>query len=86
MTWKELRMQYPNRWLLIEARVAHSEAHQRIVDDVSVVSEFEESQVALQHYLALHKQNPQSELYVAHTSREDLEIEERRWAGVRLSA
>lgn len=86
MNWNDTRRQYPNRWLLIEATLAHSDENQRIVDDLSVVSEFDESQTALQRYLELHKKNPQREFYVVHTSREKLDIEERRWAGVRLSA
>lgn len=34
-------------------------------------------------YGQLHHQEPQRELYVAHTDRVELEIEERRWLGIR---
>lgn len=86
MNWPEVRSKYPDRWLLIEATSAHSVQNQRIVDDLSVVSEFDESRAALKTYLDLHKKEPLRELYVAHTSREALDIEERRWAGIRAPA
>jgi hypothetical protein len=34
-------------------------------------------------YGQLHHQEPQRELYVAHTDRIELAIEERRWLGIR---
>jgi hypothetical protein len=85
MKWEEARKSYPNRWLLIEARKAHSESSQRIVDELTVIADFDESKSALNRYLALHTNEPQRELYVVHSSNENLEIEERRWAGVRVA-
>jgi hypothetical protein len=34
-------------------------------------------------YMDLHEQSPHRELYVLHTDRQDLEIEELRWLGIR---
>lgn len=86
MKWDDIRVRYPNRWLLVEAIVARSEQDKRVVDELIVVSDFEESRTALQNYLEMHRAAPERELYVAHTSRQALDIEERRWAGIRAPA
>ncbi|MBN1428872.1 MAG: hypothetical protein JXB07_10845, partial [Anaerolineae bacterium] len=39
-----------------------------------------------QSYLDLHRQSPERELYVLHTDREDLNIQERHWLGIRGAA
>lgn len=86
MQWTEIRDRYPQQWLLLEAIQAHSEASKRIVEQLSVVGSFPDSTTALQNYLQLHRQAPQRELYVFHSSRESLEIPERRWLGIRGTA
>ena len=83
MQWTEIRDRYPQQWLLLEAIEAHSEASKRVLEQLSVVSTFSDSTTALRSYLQLHRQAPQRELYVFHTSRESLEILERRWLGIR---
>lgn len=85
MTWKQVREAYPQTWLLFEATQAHSEGKQRIVEQVAVVETFPTSQPALQKYRELHRADNARELYVAHTSREDLAIIETNWAGIRPS-
>ncbi len=84
MKWFEARAQHPERWLLIEAVSAHTQKAQRLVGELSIVADFEASNEALQAYLELHRREPQRELYVVHTSRKELDIEERRWAGIRV--
>jgi len=86
MNWEQVRQEYPNQWLLIEATAAHTENSTRVVEEIVVISSFDGAKHALQAYLAKHKQNPTQELYVAHTSREALDIKERKWAGVRTAA
>lgn len=83
MQWKEICQHYPQQWLLIEAIKAHSEADRRILEQLAVVGTFSDSTTALKSYLQLHKEAPERELYVFHTSRETLDITERRWLGVR---
>jgi hypothetical protein len=84
VTWQEVRDAFPQRWLLVEAVQAHSEADHRILDGLAVVEQYgEDAGAAMRGYLGLHKQFPQRELYVLHTSRESLDIEERRWLGIR---
>ena len=85
MQWSDIRRYYPNQWLLIEALQAHSETGYRVVDDALVVGVFEDSQSALKGHAGLHREAPQRELYVFHTSRQDLDILERSWLGVRAA-
>lgn len=83
MQWQEIRKHYPQQWLLIEAIQAHSEENKRILDQVAVIESFPDSTDALKGYMALHHEFPERELFVFHTSRESLDITERRWLGIR---
>lgn len=83
MQWQEIRKHYPQQWLLVEAIKAHSEANQRILEQLAVVGTFADSPTAMKSYLQLHREAPERELYVFHTSRETLDVTERRWLGVR---
>lgn len=83
MQWQEICKHYPQQWLLVEAIKAHSEADRRILEQLAVVGAFPDSTTAMKSYVQLHKDAPERELYVFHTSRETLDIPERRWLGVR---
>ncbi len=83
MQWQEIRIHYPHQWLLIEAIKAHSEKDKRILDEISVIGTYPDSVEAMRSYTQLHKQAPDRELYVFHTDRQELEITERRWLGIR---
>lgn len=83
MRWEEIRSHYPHQWLLVEAIKAHSEAGQRIVEEMTVVNAFTDARLALKGYTTLHRQSPERELLVLHTDREKLDITERRWFGIR---
>ncbi len=85
MHWSEIRRHYPDEWLLIEAIEARSENGHRILEDIAVVAAFSDSVAAMKRYGRLHHEAPQRELYVCHTKREDLEIRERRWLGIRCA-
>jgi hypothetical protein len=86
MNWQQSRLHYPHQWLLIEAVQAHTEADQRIVDNLAVIGAYADSTSALRDYARLHHAAPDRELYVAHTDRDELAITERRWLGIRQSA
>lgn len=47
MQWTEIRQHYPHQWLLVEAIKAHSEAGQRILEELSVVDTFPDSVIAM---------------------------------------
>ena len=44
---------------------------------MSILDTFNESDEAIKAYRKLHKSEPSRELYVAHTAKENLEIQER---------
>ena len=83
MKWNEIRTRYPRQWLLVEAIKAHSKADQRILDQLAVLGAFANSKIALRKYTQVHREAPDRELYVFHTSRETLSITERTWLGIR---
>lgn len=83
MRWSEARETYPGQWLIIEALEAHTEDNRRILDRIAVVEVCPDGASAMQRYRRLHQQYPMREFYFAHTSRESLEIMERRWLGIR---
>ena len=87
MKWQEIREHHPQQWLLVEATKAHSEANvsgtYRVLEHLAVVSTFPDSVTAMKRYVELRRQAPERELYVFHTSRETLDIAERRWLGIR---
>ncbi len=83
MNWQEIRLHYPKQWLLVEAIKAHSEANKRILDQLAVINVFADSISAMKSYAQIHREAPTRELYVLHTSREALNIQERIWLGIR---
>ena len=83
MKWTEIRTQYPKKWLLVEAIKARTKADQRILTQLAVLGSFTNSKTALQKYAQFHRETPERELYVFHTSREKLIVTERMWLGVR---
>lgn len=83
MTWPEIRLQYPHQWLLVEAIQAHSQCGRRLLDELAVVDRYTDGGAAMRGYLDLHRGSPSRELYVLHTDRKDLDIEERFWLGLR---
>jgi len=85
MHWHDLKATYPNQWLVIEALEAHTEGSQRILDHIAVVEVCPDSVTAMQTCRRLHQQYPMREFYFVHTSRVSLDIEERRWVGIRRS-
>lgn len=85
MRWSEIRNHYPSQWLLIDAIEARSEGGRRILDEIAVLATFPDSITAMKRYTSLHREAPQRELYVCHTDRNELEILERQWLGIRCA-
>ena len=84
MQWSQVRRTYPDQWLVIEALQAHTTPEQqRSLDQIAVIELCSDSQLAMQSYRQLHRQYPGREFYFVHTSREELDIRERRWSGIR---
>lgn len=85
MEWQEIRAQYPEQWLLLEAIQAHSETSKRVLEQLSVLAAYHDSTTAMRDYAQLHHEAPERELYVFHTSRKIIEIAERKWLGIRAA-
>lgn len=83
MTWEEIRRHFPHQWLLLEAIEAYSEPGKRIVKQLSVLNTFPDSVAAMKAYAKLHHEMPMREFLVFHTDREQLDIHERTWLGLR---
>lgn len=83
MVWSNIRQTYPNQWLVIEALEAHTQDDQRVLDRLTVVEICADGLTAMQSYRRLRQQYPVREFYFVNTQREQLDIKERRWAGIR---
>ncbi len=86
MLWPEIRETYPDQWLIVEALEAHTTSdNQRVLDRLAVIETCPDGRAAMERYRHLHQEYPQREFYFVHTSREDLDIRERQWHGIRRS-
>lgn len=87
MQWSDVRQAYPNEWLIIEALDAETtQEHKRKLKRISIVErclDGVDGGAALQSYRRLHQQYPLRELYYVHSSREELDIREQNWVGIR---
>ena len=84
MRWSEIRTAYPEQWLIIEALKAHTTPdYQRQLDRLAVIEVCPNGSIAMGRYRQLHQQYPFREFYFVHTSREELDIREREWLGIR---
>jgi len=87
MTWDEIRSAYTNKWLVVEALVAHTDPNnKRIISDFKVIEICSDGISAFNKYRQLHKLEPCKEFYYLNTKREVLEIEERKWIGIRIKS
>jgi hypothetical protein len=86
MLWPDIRQTYPDQWLVVEALEAHSTPDQhRHLDHMAVVEKYADGSSAMKGCRNLYKSYPSREFYFVHTSRDELEIRERRWLGIRGS-
>jgi len=86
MQWSEIRKDYPNQWLVIEALEAHTtQDNRRQLKRIAVIERCSDGSAAMQSYRRLHQQYPDREFYFVHTSREELDIREQQWLGIRRS-
>ena len=83
MRWAEIRIHYPDQWLIVDALEAHTEDDRRKVDQMTVVKVCADGATSYQQYRELHRRHPLREFYFVRTAREELDIRERHWLGVR---
>ena len=77
-------MLYPDKWLIIEALDAFTnEDNQRKLNDIGIIDICSNNISVMKSYKEFHKQYPEREFYFVHTNKEDLDIREKRWVGIR---
>ncbi len=86
MQWSEIRKTHPDEWLVIEAIQAHTTpTNQRQLDRIAVIEQCIDGISAIHSYRRLHQLYPTREFYFVHTHREELDIREQQWLGIRRS-
>ncbi|GMN99946.1 hypothetical protein [Parageobacillus thermoglucosidasius] len=83
MKWSELRRQCPNQFVLVEAISAYSQNGKRIIEEMEVIDWYHSASDAWNGYKQQHKTFPAKELYIFHTSKEEIEVEEQYFIGIR---
>ncbi|WP_249870154.1 hypothetical protein [Oceanobacillus saliphilus] len=84
MKWEDVRQAFPDTWVLIEATEAFTnEQSERILEEIVPLNKFSNSPEAMRVYQEIHREDPNKELYVLHTSRKEPNIIEKKWVGVR---
>lgn len=86
MNWNEIRSAYPATWLVVEALSAYTDQHnKRIITEFKVIEVCNDGISAFNKYREYHKSTPDKEYYYLNTIRVELEIEERKWVGIRIA-
>lgn len=83
MKWNEIRQQFPNRCVLVEALKARTINNERFIEEMSVINDFENGNQAWKAYKQHHEKAPKRELYIFHTNDETIKIIEQPYVGVR---
>ncbi|EJS73594.1 hypothetical protein CN425_20810 [Bacillus cereus] len=83
MNWSEIRSKYPDTLVLVEAVSVYSKGNKRMIQEMSVVDEYNSTESAWAAYKKIHRDFPQREFYIFHTRKEEIEVEEQRFSGVR---
>ncbi len=85
-SWVQVRQAFPHQFVVFEALCSHSEDNKRIIEEIEVINTFADGEKAMREYLKLHRQDRSKELYVVHTDKENLDITERKWLGIRMAS
>lgn len=83
MKWSEVRQLFPERCVLVEALKSETRGKERIIEEMSVIADFENGNAAWKVYKKLHAENQNRELYLFHTNNEEIKIIEQPYIGVR---
>jgi hypothetical protein len=84
MRWNEIREAHPDRWIVAEVLRSHIAAGKAVLEDLAVVRLCQDGSEAFDAYRALRREHSLKELVYLHTSNEELDIDVRFWAGVRV--
>lgn len=83
MHWQYIREQFPNRWVLIEALSTSSNNNKRKLEEMSVISDFNDTKDAWQAFKKHNLEDPSGEYYIFHTSNTEIEVIEQPFTGIR---
>jgi hypothetical protein len=83
MQWSDVRVAYPDQWLVVEALEAHSANDHRFFDRIAVSEVCADGRTAMKRYSELQREHPHREFGFVHSSKPELEFEERLWFGIR---
>ncbi len=83
MKWSEVRQHFPERCVLVEALKSETIGNKRIIEEMSVIDDFENGNSAWRVCKKLHAENQSRELYIFHTNNEEIEVIEQPYIGVR---
>jgi hypothetical protein len=83
MKWSEVRQQYPNRCVLVESLKAKTKNNERLIEEMSVIDDFDNGNTAWKVYKKIHAEDRSRELYIFHTNNEKVIVTEQPYIGVR---
>jgi hypothetical protein len=83
MKWSEVCSHYPSRFVLVEAIKAVSKNRLRAIEEMTVVEDYADPLSAWDGYKLHHKEWPEREFYVFHTSKQEIEVVEEYFTGIR---
>ncbi len=82
MRWSEIRVAYPEQWLVVEVYSAHHDGIGRVIDDVEVFGSCSNGMTAARCAYDLERRFRGREFIAAHASYPTLSTDERSWAGL----
>ncbi|HLR37144.1 MAG TPA: hypothetical protein VK084_03780 [Chitinophagaceae bacterium] len=83
MKWEKVRARFPNRCVLVEALNAKTHQGERLINDMAVISDFENGNDAWRAYKQTHAKDQSREFYIFHTNNTDIKNIEQPYLGVR---
>ena len=78
MQWSEVRVAYPDQWLVIEALEAHSENDHRFFDRIAITEVCSDGRAAMKRYSELQREHPHREFCFVHSLQLHDDLEQRQ--------
>lgn len=82
MKWSEVRQVFPERCVLVEALKSETRGKERLIEEMSVIDDFDNGNAAWKVYKKLNAENKTRELYIFHTNNEEIKVIEQPYIGV----
>jgi len=75
LNWPEIRKQYPNKIVLVEARSVYLKGNKRVIEEMCVLENYENSREAWSGYKKFRFKLSGRELYLFHTSNAQINVD-----------